>query len=103
MCHTSVIIYSSPKIRIIYFGGLDTLPEDVDLDKEVPIAQTTVVELCKCALHTGNVISNCHIAGKFGTERISFDNPLLNHQNLIPLKRLLYAGAYGLLSINCRI
>ena len=58
--HTSVIIYSSPKIRIICFGGLDTWPEDDGFDKAVPIAQTTIVELCKCALHTGNVISKYH-------------------------------------------
>ena len=47
MYHTSVIIHSSPKIRIISFGGLDTLPEDDDVNKAVPIAQTTIVELCK--------------------------------------------------------
>lgn len=46
--HTSVVIHSSPKIRIICFGGNDTIPEDGDLNKAVPIAQTTMVELCKC-------------------------------------------------------
>ena len=46
--HTSVVIHSSPKIRIICFGGLDTVPEDGDVDKAVPIAQTAMVELCKC-------------------------------------------------------
>ena len=43
MFHTSVIIYSSPKIRIICFGGVDTWPEDGDVNKAVPIAQTTIV------------------------------------------------------------
>ena len=47
MYNTSVIIHSSPKIRIICFGGLDTVPEGGDRDKAVPIAQTTIVELCK--------------------------------------------------------
>ena len=45
--HASVIIHSSPKIRIICFGGINDWPEDDDTDKAVPIAQTTVVELCK--------------------------------------------------------
>ena len=47
MFHTSVIIHSSPKIRIISFGGLDSQPEDNDPNKAVPLAQTTIVELCK--------------------------------------------------------
>ena len=40
--HTSVVIHSSPKIRIICFGGADYW-----LDEPLPIAQTTMVELCK--------------------------------------------------------
>ena len=48
--HTSVVIHSSPKIRIICFGGLDARPEDGDVNKAVPIAQTTMVELCKCKI-----------------------------------------------------
>ena len=48
--HTSVVIHSSPKIRIICFGGIDTWPEHGD---PVPIAQTTMVELCK---YTNNII-----------------------------------------------
>ena len=46
--HTSVVIHSSPKIRIICFGGIDTMHEDGDIGKAVPMAQTTMVELCKC-------------------------------------------------------
>ena len=46
MYHTSVTIYSLPKIRIFCFGGIDTWPEDDDIDKSVPVAQTTIVELC---------------------------------------------------------
>ena len=45
--NTSVIIHSSPKIRIICFGGVDTVPEGGDVNKAAPIAQTTIVELCK--------------------------------------------------------
>ena len=48
MDHTSVVIYSSPKIRVICFGGLDTMPED--FAKAVFIAQTTIVELCKYSI-----------------------------------------------------
>ena len=47
MYSTLVVIHSSPKIRIICFGGLDTWPEGDDAKKAVPIAQTTIVELCK--------------------------------------------------------
>ena len=47
MWHTSVVIHSPPKIRIICFGGLDTLPEDNDPNMIVPMSQTTIVELCK--------------------------------------------------------
>ena len=43
--HTSVVIHSSPKIRIICSGGADDWPEDGD--DPLPIAQTTMVELCK--------------------------------------------------------
>ena len=48
--HTSVVIHSSLKVRIICFGGVDTEPEDGDANKAVPIAQTTMVELCKCKI-----------------------------------------------------
>ena len=47
MYHSSVVVHTSPKIRIICFGGFDTVPEDSDTDKIVSIAQTTIVELCK--------------------------------------------------------
>ena len=49
MYHTSVTIYSLPKIRIFCFGGIDTWPEDDDIDKSVPVAQTTIVEFKVCA------------------------------------------------------
>ena len=55
MYHTSVVIHSSPKIRIICFGGIDTWPEGDDIDKAVPIAQTTIVELCK---YVHNIITS---------------------------------------------
>ena len=45
--HTSVVIHSFPKIRIICFGGIDTIPEDGDFDEAVPIARINMVELCK--------------------------------------------------------
>ena len=50
MWHTSVVIHSSPKIRIICLGGMDTWPEDGDVNKAIPIAQATMVELCKCKI-----------------------------------------------------
>ena len=42
--HTSVVIHSSPKIKIICFGGGDDWPEDSD--EPVPVARSTMVELC---------------------------------------------------------
>ena len=43
--HNSIVIHSLPKIRIISFGGLDTIAGGPS--EAVPIAQTTIVELCK--------------------------------------------------------
>ena len=48
--YTSVVIHSSPKIRVICFGGIDTWPEDNVADNAVPIALTTIVELCKYSI-----------------------------------------------------
>ena len=57
MYHTSVVIHSSPKIRIICFGGIDDWPEDDD-DDPVLIAQTTMVELCKYMYNFNVTISS---------------------------------------------
>ena len=46
MMHTSSILYFSLVTKCIHFGGLDTWPEG-DLDDAAPIAQTTIVEMCK--------------------------------------------------------
>lgn len=63
MYHTSVTIHSSPKIRIFCFGGIDAWPEDDDIDKAVPIAQTTIVELCRYVhiCHYGKKRQACSI------------------------------------------
>ena len=50
MDHTSVVIHSSPKIRIICFGGIDTGLEDGDFSQAVLTAQTTTMELCKYSI-----------------------------------------------------
>ena len=46
--HTSTISHLSLMTKCVSFGGLDTvLAESDDLDDTVPIAETTVVEMCK--------------------------------------------------------
>ena len=45
--HTSTIFHLSLMTKCVSFGGLDTWPESNDLDDVVPIAETTVVEMCK--------------------------------------------------------
>ena len=53
--HTSIVIHSSPKIRIICFGGVDDWPEDGD---PVPMPHTTMVELCKYVYNFSMKISS---------------------------------------------
>ena len=45
--HTSSILYFSLVTKCINFGGIDTMPESSDPDDIAPIAQTTIVEMCK--------------------------------------------------------
>ena len=45
--HTSTISHLSLMTKCVSFGGVDTWPESDDLDVAVPIAETTVVEMCK--------------------------------------------------------
>ena len=45
--HTSTIFYLSLMTKCVSFGGTDTVPESDDADDIVPIAETTVVEMCK--------------------------------------------------------
>ena len=45
--HTSSIFHLSLMTKCVSFGGVDTLPESANLEDSVPIAETTVVEMCK--------------------------------------------------------
>ena len=46
MGHTTTIVHHDfNHKRLIHFGGLDEWPEDGDLDKTHPLAETTIVEL----------------------------------------------------------
>ena len=45
--HTSTIFHLSLMTKCVSFGGLDTWPESGDANDIVPIAETTVVEMCK--------------------------------------------------------
>ena len=45
--HTSTIFHLSLMTKCVSFGGIDTVPESGRLDDLVPIAETTVVEMCK--------------------------------------------------------
>ena len=44
--HTTTIVDCDPTHKkLIHFGGLDEVPEDVDADTWHPLAETTIVEL----------------------------------------------------------
>ena len=45
--HTSTIFHLSLMTKCVSFGGVDTIPESGDPNNAVPIAETTVVEMCK--------------------------------------------------------
>ena len=45
--HTSTTFHLSLMTKCVIFGGTDTLPESGDGNDIVPIAETTVVEMCK--------------------------------------------------------
>ena len=45
--HTSTIFHLSLMTKCVSFGGLYTWPESNDPDDTTPIAETTVVEMCK--------------------------------------------------------
>ena len=46
MFHTTTIIHCDPTHKkLIHFGGLDEWPEDGDVNKTHPVAETTIVEL----------------------------------------------------------
>ena len=45
--HTSTIFHLSLMTKCVSCGGLDTWPKSNDRDVAVPIAETTVVEMCK--------------------------------------------------------
>ena len=45
--HTSTILHLSLTTKCVSFGGFDIWPESYDANDIVPIAKTTVVEMCK--------------------------------------------------------